>query len=151
MKRLHGEASATVDTTAARCLEFLADIAQYPDWYPQVVRAADVVAKGPRDAPSRARMTLRVSRGPLEREFRLLANVEVGATGVTVARIPHDGADKEEFAVSWKIEEQTDNLLVHLSIDANLAVPRFLPLGDIGDELAADFVSAMARRLRSEA
>ena len=38
---------------------------------------------------------------------------------------------------------------IRLDLAANLDVPRFLPLGDVGDSMAAGFVSAATRALGS--
>jgi hypothetical protein len=149
VKRLHGEASATVDATTERCVSVLVDIARYPAWYPQVVRAADVMAATQDGLPTRAQLTLHISRGPLERDFALLMDVRIGPGRVMLVRVPHDASDEEAFEVAWDVEEGGDSRRISLAIDASLAVPRFLPLGTIGDDLAADFVSAMARVLRS--
>lgn len=150
MKRLHGEASVTVGATTERCLSVLADIGRYPVWYPEVVKEAEVVASTQDGLPTRAQLTLHVARGPLERDFALLMDVHVAPSGVTLARVPHDAADEEAFKVAWDLEQQGESRRVRLVIDANLAVPRLLPLGTIGDDLAADFVSAVARVLRAE-
>lgn len=148
MKRLHGEATGTVGATTEECLSLLAAIHQYPVWYPDVVREAEVLATGQDGRPTRAQVKLRVSRGPLKKDFKLLMEVCVAPPSkVTLARIPHDASDEETFEVSWGIEEQGENRRVRLAVDAYLAVPRFVPLGTIGDDLAAGFVSAVARVL----
>jgi len=145
VKRLHGEATAIVEATSAQCLSVLAAVEGYPRWYPDVVREAEVLATGQDGLPTRAQVKLHVSRGPLEKDFRLLMEVCVETPGkVTLTRIPHEASDEETFQVAWEIEERGQNRHVRLSVDACLAVPRFLPLGSIGDELAAGFVSAVA-------
>ncbi len=150
MKRLHGEATASVGATTERCVAVLADIARYPACYPDVVKEAEVLARAQDGRPTRAHLTLHVSRGPLERDFALLMDVHVAPGRVTLTRVPHDASDEEAFEVAWDVEEQGESRRVRLAIEANLAVPRFLPLGTIGDELAADFASAMARALRAD-
>lgn len=150
MKRLHGEATAIVGATSEECLAVLAAVDRYPVWYPEVVREAEVLATGQDGLPTRAQVKLHVSRGPLEKDFRLLMEVSVQTPGkVTLARIPHEASDEETFEVAWEIEERGRNRHVRLSIDACLAVPRLLPLGFIGDELAAGFVSAVAPLLQA--
>jgi hypothetical protein len=149
MKRLHGEATATVGATAEECLSVLAAVARYPGWYPDVVRAAEMVAAGQDGAPTRAHVTLHVSRGPLVKDFNLLMEVRVARPmEVTLVRIPNDSSDEEQFEVSWVIDEQGDDRRIRLAVDAYLAVPRFTPLGGIGDDLAAGFVTAAARVLQ---
>ena len=152
MKRLHGDATATVDATTEDCLSVLAAVDQYPVWYPDVVRDAEVLATGQDGLPTRAQVTLHVSRGPLQKDFKLLMEVCVAPPNkVMLARIPHDASDEEAFEVTWEIEEPGESRRIRLAVDASLAGPRFLPLGTIGDDLAAGFVSAVARALQPEA
>jgi Polyketide cyclase / dehydrase and lipid transport len=151
VKQLHGDATATVGATTEECLSLLAAIDRYPGWYPDVVREAEVLATGRDGLPTRARVTLHVSRGPLQKNFKLLMEVCVAPPGkVTLARIPHDASDEETFEVTWDIEERGESRRVRLAVDASLAVPRFLPLGTIGDDIAAGFVSAVTRVLQPE-
>ncbi len=149
MKRLHGQASASVAATTAECLSILAAIDGYPAWHPDVVRRAEIQATGQNGLPTRAHVTLHVSRGPLERDFDLQMSVSVEPPGrVTLARIPYDAADQDTFDVAWEVEEHGESRRVQLTVEAFLDVPRFLPLGTVGDDLAAGFVSALAHELR---
>ncbi len=152
MKQLHGAAATTVHATADRCLALLAAVDRYPLWFPEVVREAKILETGQDGLPSRAQVALHVSRGPLEKDFELLMGIHVAPPDrVTLARIPHDAADEDAFDVAWEICEEGESRLLRLAIDASLAVPRFLPLGSIGDELAAGFVAAAARELANAA
>jgi Polyketide cyclase / dehydrase and lipid transport len=149
VKHLHGEATAAVGASTEECLFLLAAVDQYPVWCPDVVRDVEVLAAGRDGLPTRAKVTLHVSRGPLQKDFKLLMEVSVAPPGkVRLARIPHDACDEEAFEVTWEIEELDEGRRIRLAVDASLAVPRFLPLGTIGDDLAAGFVSAVARALR---
>ncbi len=151
MKQLHGEASATVGATAEECLTHLAAIDGYAACYPDVVRHAEVLDSGEDGLPTRAQVTLNVSRGPLQKTFKLLMDVDIEPPSeVRLVRIPHDPSDEETFAVTWRIEEHGESRRIRLAIDASLNAPRFLPLGNIGDELAGGFLAAMARALTPE-
>ncbi len=91
---------------------------------------------------------LHVSRGPIERDFRLEMGVALAPPNrVALTRIPHDGSDAEAFAVAWEIADDGTGRRIRLRVDARLEIPRFLPLGPIGDELAGGFVAAAARAL----
>lgn len=148
MKRLQGSATVTVLATAEECLGLLAAIDRYPLWHPEVVREAEILATGQDGLPTRAQVTLHVCRGPLEKEFRLLMDVSVAPPSrVTLARIPHDASDEDTFDVAWEVEELGESRRVRLAVDALLGVPRFMPLGPIGDELARAFTDAAARAL----
>ena len=148
MKELHGAASETVGTPIEQCYELLLAVDRYPDWYPDVVREAEVVERDPDGTPTKARATLHVSAGPLVRDFRLLlAVVAQRPTRVRLARIPHDSSDDEEFQVTWRLHGDGQTR-IELELDANLSVPRLVPLGGIGESLARGFVTAAANELR---
>jgi hypothetical protein len=67
---------------------------------------------------------------------------------VALNRIPHEGSDKERFDVIWKVAGG-QSTRIELQLAANLDVPRFIPLGGVGDAMAADLVSAATRALAS--
>jgi hypothetical protein len=94
---------------------------------------------------------LHVSRGPLKQDFKMLMAVSVEPPDrVTLARVPHDASDDHVFEVAWEIEDGGESRRVRLALDASLDVPRFLPLGNIGNDLAGGFVAAVARELGPE-
>jgi hypothetical protein len=154
MKELHGAASATVAAPIERCFEFLGAVEDYPDWYPETVRSVEVVERDGEGRAVKARATLHVALGPLVRDFRLLLAVSRQPPGrIALTRIAHDRTDREEFEVSWRLREgaqtsegaQTE---IGVTLDANLSVPRLLPVGGLGEGVAQGFVSAAARALR---
>ena len=99
--------------------------------------------------PTRVRTKLHVERGPLTHDFNLLMDVRIDPSGaVMLRRIPHDGDDGEKFEVTWRVSGAAPTQ-IRLDLAANLDVPRFLPLGDVGDSMAAGFVSAAKRALGS--
>ncbi len=61
-------------------------------------------------------------------------------------RVSHGAADHERFDVTWRVTEST-RTRINLQLNANLSVPRFVPVGGIGDGLAQGFVGAAARAL----
>jgi hypothetical protein len=62
---------------------------------------------------------------------------------VRLARVPDDSRDGERFEVRWTLNEHH----VVLDLEASLDVPRFLPIGGIGDSVAQGFVTAAVRAL----
>ncbi len=149
MKELTGSASATTSASPERCVALLEAIDGYPSWTPEVVREAEVLERDGAGHPTRARTRLHVERGPLTRDFDLLFNVKVDAGGtVALTRIPHEPSDKERFDVTWKVGGG-HGTRIELRLAANLDVPRFVPLGGVGDSMAADLVSAATRALSS--
>jgi polyketide cyclase/dehydrase/lipid transport protein len=146
MKELTGNASATTPASPAECLALLEAIDAYPSWAGDVVKEAEVLERDGAGHPTRARAKLHVERGPLTRDFNLTLDVKVGAGGVTLSRIPHQSSDKERFDVIWKVGA-SQSTRIELQLGANLDVPRLVPLGGVGDSMAADLVSAATRAL----
>lgn len=147
MKQLHGTAAATIPAPIEECFELLDAIDGYPRWYEEVVQEAEVIERDADGRPVRARAVLQVSVGPLARDFHLDLDVSTSPpTVVRFARIPHHAGDNEAFEVLWKLEGK-DPTVITLELNANLSVPKLLPLGGVGDSLAQGFVAAAARRL----
>jgi hypothetical protein len=51
--------------------------------------------------------------------------------------------------VTWHVDAPA-HAQIRLDLHANLSVPRFLPLGGIGDAVADGFVNAAARALATQ-
>jgi ribosome-associated toxin RatA of RatAB toxin-antitoxin module len=149
VKELQGRSSASVAASPERCFELLADLERYPRWYPQVVRAVEVIERSPEGVPTRARAVLHVSYGPLTRDFDLLLAVRLEPPSkVELVRVPHGGADPERFEVRWQVGGGP-RATIDLRLDAALSIPRLLPVGGIGDELANGFVRAAVSEIGS--
>ena len=149
MKELTGSASATTPASLEQSLALLQAIDGYPSWYPEVVKSVEVLEHDDQGRPSKVRSKLHVERGPMTRDFDLTMEVKLHPPGaVRLSRIPHDGGDSEKFEVNWFVRE-TRSTEIHLDLAANLDVPRFLPLGGVGDSMAQGFVSAATRALAS--
>jgi hypothetical protein len=149
MKELTGNASASTAASQAEAIALLEAIDAYPRWAGDVVRQAQVLERDGSGHPTRARTRLHVERGPLTRDFDLLFDVKVDPSGtVALSRIPHEGSDKERFDVTWKVGG-AQSTRIELQLAANLDVPRLVPLGGVGDSMAADLVSAATRALAS--
>jgi Polyketide cyclase / dehydrase and lipid transport len=138
MKELHGTASSAVTAGAQESFELLRTVEDYPRWYPEVVREAQML-----DA-DRARAKLHVAYGPLVRDFDLtLAITSEEPHTIRLTRVPHDMSDPEEFEVAWTVADGA----ITVTLDARLSVPRLLPVGGIGESMARGFVEAAARAL----
>ena len=148
MKRLQGSAASTVAAPIEACFELLEAVDGYPTWYPEVVREVEVIERGDGGRASKARTTLHVSYGPLVRDFHLVLSVYAERpTIVRLTRIPHDPPDPERFEVSWRLRDAGAETRVELELDANLSVPRLVPVGAIGEAMASGFVAAAAKAL----
>jgi hypothetical protein len=149
MKELTGQASAATSAPSAQAMALLEAIDRYPSWAPDVVKEAEVLERDAGGHPTRARARLHVERGPLTRDFDLLFEVKVDPAGtIALRRIPHEGSDQERFDVTWRVDDGHSSR-IELHLVANLNVPRFIPLGGVGDSLAGDLVSAARRALQT--
>ena len=148
MKELRGTATALVSASLAQCLALVEAVDDYPRWYPDVVRTVDVLERDAHGLPSRARTKLRVSVGPLTKDFDLLMAVMVEPPA-TVQLVKVGGTAK--FDVIWRVRDGQHTSL-ELELDATVDVPRLLPLEGVGNSVAEGFVSAasaeLARRRR---
>ncbi len=147
MKELHARAGTSVNATAEQVLDLLRAVDEYPTWYPDGVRAAAVLERDDEGRPTKVNATLHVASGPLVRDFRLtLAVTSPDPTTIKLARVPHDSRDPERFEVTWRVLER-HGVRIELALDANLSVPRLLPVGGVGESIARGFVDAAARTL----
>jgi hypothetical protein len=147
MKELTGSAFATTPASREECLSLLEAIERYPTWYPEVVKEAEVLERDADGHPTRARTKLHVAHGPLTRDFNLVMSVTIDPSGmIKLSRIPHEPTDKERFDVTWRVK-QGDSSHIRLDLAANLNVPRFVPVGGVGDSFAQGMVSAATRAL----
>ncbi len=149
MKELTGSASAGTTASLAEAMALLEDIDRYHEWHPDVVKEAEVLERDGDGHPTRARTKLHVERGPLTHDFNLVMAVTVDPSGtIKLSRIPHEPTDRERFDVTWRVEGGNSSR-IQLDLAANLDLPRFLPLGGVGDSMAQGLVSAATRRLGS--
>jgi hypothetical protein len=148
MKELRGAAAGVVSVPAQEALKLLEAVDGYPTWYPEVVKEVEVVERDDQGRVTRARATLNVAYGPLARSFRLLLAVVVERpTMVRLTRIAHDRGDQEQFEVIWRLQEESGTTRIRLELEANLSVPRLVPLGGAGDAMAEGFVAAATKAL----
>jgi len=151
MKELHGEAAATVPAPPDRCMALLSDIEGYPRWHPEVVRQVRVLERADTSAAQRARVDLSVPGVPLVGEVSMTLRLSVSSHQVVeLTRVSHGAGDHEQFTVRWQVEPLPDGAeasAISVRLDANLSVPRLVPLGGIGDRLATGFVDAAVRAL----
>jgi Polyketide cyclase / dehydrase and lipid transport len=148
MKELTGRGSGTTTASPADCMTLLEAIDSYPAWAPDIVKEAEVLERNASGEPTQARARLHVERGVLTRDFNLLFAVTIDLAGtIELRRIPHQPSDPERFDVTWRIDAGQSTRIA-LDLSANLDVPRFIPLGDVGDAMAQQLVSAATRALQ---
>lgn len=147
MKEVRGTATTVVSAPVDRCFMLLATVERYPVWHPQVVKSVEVIERDTSGVPSNVRALLRVAREPVARDFDVVLTVELDwPRSVVLHRVPHEPSDPERFRFAWQLEPEGGTRM-QLDMQANLDVPAFLPLGKVGDSLAAEFVAAAARAL----
>jgi hypothetical protein len=131
----------------------LGAVDHYPRWYPDAAKRVAVLERDSGGRPIRVEATIHVARGPLVKDFELTLAVDVDpGRSVTLTRLLNEPSDPEEFVVTWRFEgfKESDRTQIHLELDAKLDVPRLVPLGDLGDAVAAGFVAAAIGELESE-
>jgi len=149
VKELTGHAEGTTPASPEACLSLFADVDRYPDWYPDVVKQVEVLERDDQGRPTKAHTKLHVHYGPITHDFDLRMDVKHDPPGaVRMSRIPHGGGDGEKFDVNWFVSGASPTRIA-VDLAANLDVPRFLPLGGIGDSIAQGFVSAATKELGS--
>lgn len=149
MKELRGTASGVVAAPVEDCVRFFLAVDRYPNWHPDVVRRVEVLEREAEGTPTRARGQLHVSVGPVVKDFDLiLAITHEGSKTVKLARVPHHPGDHERFEVTWRLDEGSGTK-ISLELVASLSVPRFVPVGSIGDQMAQSFVSHATGALSS--
>jgi ribosome-associated toxin RatA of RatAB toxin-antitoxin module len=145
MKDLHATASATVAASPEQVTTLLAAIDDYPRWHPDLIRRAETVERSADGTPVRARATVHLALGPLVRDFELPLAVAVRpGYSVTLTRVAHEPSDPERFEVNWRVEPGSPTQL-RLELEARIDVPRLLPVGTLGEQLAQGFVDAASR------
>lgn len=146
MKELNGSAYSAVDATPAECMTLLEAVGRYPEWHPDVVQEVEVLASND-GHPTRVRTKLHFARGPLVKDFNLVMSVATdGRRQIKLTKVQDVHSGPEIFEVTWLVED-TGPTLIRLDLSASLDVPRFLPLGGVGDGLAEGFVGAAVKEL----
>jgi ribosome-associated toxin RatA of RatAB toxin-antitoxin module len=147
VKELHASAPATVAATPEACTQLLAAVDRYPDWYPEVIREAEVLERAADGTPELVRAAVHVALGPVARDFAFVLRVAVEpGRRVTLSRVPHEAADEERFELAWNVDPGPPTTL-RLELAAELEVPRFLPVAAVCGPLAQAFVDAARRAL----
>jgi hypothetical protein len=147
MKDLRASAAATVAAAPEACTALLAAVDRYPSWHPDVIRDAEVFERDGNGTPVRARATVHLALGPVAHDLALLLDVAVEpGRKVTLTRVPDEPSDAERFQLTWQVDPGPPTRL-RVELSAHVDVPRFLPVGGVGDSLAQGFVEAASRSL----
>jgi hypothetical protein len=126
------------------CLAVLEAVDRYPAWYPEMVREVEVLERSPAGQPTRVRAKLHVQYGPVVKDFDLVLAVTVRPPGIVTAE-----PSEQRFDVIWHLQDGVATQ-IELDLRASLSVPRFVPLGGIGNAIAEGFVTAADRAVMAE-
>jgi Polyketide cyclase / dehydrase and lipid transport len=146
VKDLQGTATRDVASSPAECLALFEAVERYPVWYPEVVRRVDVTKRDGDGRASEVKTHLHLAYGPVTKDFNLLMAVRIEPPTVTLDRVRDEPSDEHNFQVVWRVGERP-RTRIELRLAASLDVPRFLPVGGIGDGIAGGFVDAATREL----
>ena len=147
MKELHGSASAIASAPPDKTMALLEAVDRYPDWHPDVVKDVEVLARNDDGHPTRVRTKLHLAYGPLVKDFNLvMAVASDGSRQVKLTKVQDAHSGPERFEVTWLVED-SGGTRIRLDLAASLDVPRFLPVGGVGDGMAEGFVAAAVRQL----
>ena len=121
----------------------------YPTWFPEMVRDVEVLQRDASDQPTRAQTKLHVARGPLVHDFDLLMAIAVEPPGtVKLSKVTNDRSPSR-FDVTWSLQA-AESTRIELNLSATLSVSERVPVGDIGNAIAEQFVAAASRALASD-
>ena len=150
MKELSARAAGTTQASPEQVFAVLTDYESYPSWYPSAVRGAEILERDPESGdPTKVKVTLYASVGPLNREFRLwLAVTKDPFTTVELARIPKDPNDREEMEVTWAIAADGSGSMLSVDLRARLNLPPLLPTGGVPERFAKGFLAAALDALK---
>lgn len=147
MKELSGSATAVVSALPDRCMALFEAVDRYPEWHPEVVELVEVLDRHDDGHPSRVRTRLHLVRGPLVKDFNLrLIVASDGTRQVKLTKIRDRDSGPEQFEATWLVEG-SGGTRIRLDLAASLDVPRFLPVGGVGDGMAEGFVAAAVKQL----
>jgi ribosome-associated toxin RatA of RatAB toxin-antitoxin module len=149
MRELTSRATAVAHQPIERCFTHLADIERYPDWYPTTVKRLTVVERDSEGRAQKVDAVLAVAAGPISKTFNVRMQLTtLRPSLVSLERVADDRGDHEALTIKWKLaaagEAETE---IQLDMTAYLDVPRFLPIGQITDEVANGFVGAAVSSL----
>lgn len=121
----------------------------YPTWFPEMVRDVEVLQRDASDQPISARTKLHVARGPLVHDFDLLMAIAVEPPGtVKLSKVTSDRSPSR-FDVTWSLQA-AESTRIELNLSATLSVSERVPVGDLGNAIAEQFVAAASRALASD-
>jgi polyketide cyclase/dehydrase/lipid transport protein len=125
--------SGSVSASPERCMEVLADVADYPSWS-SLIESAELVGD-----------RVRVRASVLGVGLEMNCTLELGDGRAVLRRLANDAGDKERFEAVWTVTPGTVALEVSAALEA--PGPARLLRGRVertlADALLADFIEAL--------
>jgi hypothetical protein len=151
MKSVDGRATTTVPSGQKECFALLAAVGDYPSWNPDLVRRADVLERDGEGRPTLVRMQIHVAESPFGKDFDLpLAVGYEPLSLVSLTRIGAGSSDRTELTLRWDLAP-ADGTRVELTFHAATPlVPSFLPLPNVGDQIAQRLIDGATRALTGQ-
>ena len=142
MKELQGSASAEIELTAEECFALLVAIDRYPAWF-EVVRATEILERGPDGRPRLARVELHFPQSPFGTDFELVVAVQADhPEAMQVTKVPDGPADQDRLEFSWQLTER-ESTQIDFEFEAAVSfLPAYLPIGSAGDAIAEAILNA---------
>jgi hypothetical protein len=148
-------AASTTGTTPAdpqTVFAKLIEIDAYPVWYPSGVRAAEVLESDPATGrPTKVKVTLHASVGPINRDFKLHLKVLTREPElIDMQRLPKSSDDREEMQVAWRLRPAgapAGGTSITVELTARLSIPALVPTGGVADGMAKGFLNAALQAL----
>jgi hypothetical protein len=142
MKQLNATAAGDAAAPIDACYDRLADVEAYPNWHPAGVKRAHALEHDSAGAPTKVSTTFVLQR--LQRDFAIEMAVRLERPHlVELRRLPKKPGDTEQVILTWRLTERgADRTAITLDLEAALDLPRFLPIGGVGDTIARGFLEA---------
>ncbi len=153
MKSITGSASAHVRADQAECFVLLAEVDRYDDWNPDLVRELEVLDRDEQGRPARLDVVIHVKQSPIAKDFELTVAVRAEPPHVVhISRLSNEPTDQEALEVVWRIEgDAHQETWIELRFDAEVSfLPRFLPVGRVGDMIARALLGSAAKALEAD-
>ncbi len=147
MKELHGRAAAVVPVAVDDCFALLQAVDRYPTWF-DYVRKVEVLESETDGRPVKARAKVHVAQSPFGRDFELVVGVRSQRPSeVQLIRLQDGSTGCDRLELTWRLRGQGETR-IELELAATVSfLPRFLPLGEVGDLVAEAVVEAAASAL----
>lgn len=142
-RQLKGGAQSTIPASAQACYAVLADVERWPQWY-EPVRTIEVLERDAAGTPAEVLLQASV----LRYELRLRTRVALEPPrAVALERVAHGSDDEEGMRLAVALEPAGDSCRARAEVDAQVDLPRVVPLPrSAGDRFAADLLAALERR-----